>query len=274
MAKFKKPGTIEPATPSAPAPKATAPAGGGGAAKPKAAAGGTPRNPPPPPPPPPKRDEDIFANTQITLEPDEAETADFTPQEYSQMAMGIDPRQTRAASKAPAPAPSAAPPKPATPAEALAAVRLVAQQAKQFSRGPAEMEKEMLQPYIERLQNRRANLRSGSTGYVKGLGKGDGRNVVVYPDYSKVQAPTRDELAVPVVGARAARQLADEYRQAVGEYERQRVSTEAAKADPYIDRRDLRSYAANTRGALQRVADLKASLREYGWADEDLKTLE
>lgn len=89
-----------------------------------------------------------------------------------------------------------------------------------------------------------------------------------------VQAPSREDLAIPVVGARTAKQLAEQYRQAVGEYDRQRLVTEAAKNDPYTDRRDLASYAADTRAKLQRVADLRASLRQYGWLDEDLKTLE
>jgi hypothetical protein len=96
----------------------------------------------------------------------------------------------------------------------------------------------------------------------------------VRPNYRNVAVPSSEELATPVLAARTASKLREQYRQALGEYERRRLATEAAKADPYIDRAVLLPYAADTREALQRVADLKASLREYGWTEEDLTTLE
>lgn len=324
MAKPKRPGVpstapAAPATAKVPAPAPVKPAGGaaaGGAAPRKAApSGGAPRNVPPP-----REEEDMFAGSSITLEPDEAEITDLTPQEYSRMAMGIDPRQTRAA------AAGGARPKPAAYSSsravdpAVAQALIVARQARQLGRSlgsaqakmsPEELETAELKPYIERLQKVGELRAKGEIGekpwYARrklGLIPSDqvvrlGPLSIPIPDEEtardryfsgdtsavaraggeslyprKITSPSVDELSTPIKGARAAKQLADQYRQALGEYETARVSVQEARDNPYVSRQYLPTFTAQAQDKLQRVIDLKASMREYGWSEEDLKSLE
>ena len=260
-----------PATATVPAPAPAKPAGGaaaGGAAPRKAApSGGAPRNVPPPPPPPP-------------------------PAEETAPAKGVDPAVV----------------------QALIVARQARQLGQTLGSDQAKMEEletAQLKPYIERFQKVGELRAKGEIGekpwYARrklGLIPSDqvvrlGPLSIPIPDeepvreryYSgnttvarraglepvrpqKITSPSADELATPIKGARAAKQLADQYRQALGEYETERVSAQAASQDPYFSRHYLPALTSRAQDALQRVVDLKASMREYGWTEEDLKTLE
>jgi len=108
---------------------------------------------------------------------------------------------------------------------------------------------------------------------VQGVGKGGAKGPTkMYAQ--NVISPTREELETPVVGARAAKNIADRYTEAARDYDRALAAVERQKQDPYASRADFGPLAADARAKLQRVADLRASLAEYGWRPEELSELE
>lgn len=98
---------------------------------------------------------------------------------------------------------------------------------------------------------------------------------VVAPRVQNVQRPSTAELNNPYLGAQTAMKLADEYRNTVAGYEagadeiRRKVTPRSA-ADT-VDTSNMPALAKLQRERLQRVAELRASLREYGWKDEDIR---
>jgi hypothetical protein len=108
---------------------------------------------------------------------------------------------------------------------------------------------------------------------VRGVGKG-GPSGPTKTYAVNVISPTKDELDIPIVGARAAKNIGDRYREAAREYDRALSAVEQKRQDPYTGRADIQALAQDARSKLQRVADLRASLREYGWGFDEVSELE
>ncbi len=108
---------------------------------------------------------------------------------------------------------------------------------------------------------------------MRGVGKG-GVSGPTKTYAVNVVSPTKEELDTPVVGARAAKNIGDRYREAAREYDRALSAVEQKRQDPYTSRSDIQALARDARSKLQRVADLRASLREYGWGFDEVSELE
>jgi hypothetical protein len=101
---------------------------------------------------------------------------------------------------------------------------------------------------------------------------------LVYPegtgDYGFMQrrvaprTPSEEELNRPVVGARRAYWIGEEYRTALKKYNDRRAAVETAKDKETIPSEDLAEMADAANRALRRVLRLRAELREFGWTDD------
>lgn len=108
---------------------------------------------------------------------------------------------------------------------------------------------------------------------MRGVGKG-GESGPTKTYAVNVASPTKEELETPILGARSAKNLGDRYRTAAREYDRALAAVEAKRQDPYTSKTDIQALARNARDKLQQVADLRASLREYGWNFDEVSELE
>lgn len=154
----------------------------------------------------------------------------------------------------------------------------------------AEREERTLNPFVEKLQQvaalrrqklvgPRSEYTPGGSGELLGDGVGyasikpisaslrPGAPTVGAPRY-RPDSPTASELDVPMRGAATARALAQDYMRArQGQQDAVREYAQKA-ADPRFPRSRLTEYERGAQAALQRVAQLRAGLREFGWTDD------
>jgi len=262
--KLEKPGTIKPATPSAPAPKATAPAGGGGAAKPKAA-GGTPRNPPPPPPKP--EEPELVPAAQIALEPEEPELPPAPPVgPYGDEAQVAADRERRAKAmrvlaerRLPAPVKMLVSANTAVPSIAS---RLLVQGAKKTGLVDENT--------IEQFKKRAASVLPDflTPKGVETVNPTGQRELVVRP---KVRTPDLGRSLAEY--QTTARQGEDALRQAQAQFDSDDADLREALANPAMPDTNIPMYERDMRRSLQRVADLRQSLRGMGYTEEEIKAI-
>lgn len=204
------------------------------------------------------------------------------------------PAAPKAAAPAPRQAAPAARPRPAAPPAGRQAAKSAAKISTWIGGTPeerkaisAEREERTLNPFIEKLQQvaalRKQKMAGPQAEYTPGgelLGREvyaslkpisaslrPGAPTVGVPRY-RPDSPTASELDVPVKGAATARALAQDYTRA--RQSQQAVMREYAQkaADPRFPRSQLSEYERGAQAALQRVAQLRAGLREFGWADD------
>jgi len=302
--KLEKPGTIKPATPSAPAPKATAPAGGGGAAKPKAAAGGTPRNPPPPPPPPAPEQEPAVPGAEAIVERsifdsgaarDTGVATELTPQQQADLTRGVAPGtaaevpdmgkyrdlREKAIRRAAERRSWYDPLKRGATLASLGASNLAvpvlaADVGTAAGRFIGETINEAVTP------EGRARLRYGVESRlpdweILGKSKGavvrnpsgrTGQELVVYPNPSVVEIG-----GSPAEFAANARAKEAELRTAQRGYDTLAEGYVSAASQATTPDASLGSYEKYMRDSLQRVADLRETLRRSGYSEEDIDAI-
>lgn len=83
------------------------------------------------------------------------------------------------------------------------------------------------------------------------------------------QTPSETALNRPVVGAREALDIGRAYTRALGQEKWARSLIDERLSDPDSTPDEIRGAAAARQVALKEVARLRASLREYGWMDDE-----
>lgn len=304
MAKLKKPGTIEPAKPAAPATATvpakveTAPKAAGGGAAPREPAPAKVETAPPPPPPAP-----------------EPEAPALTPQQYSDIAVGIAPKSA----SAPSPAPSYG------DEAQIAADR---ERRAKAMRAMAEKRGRSLPSLPEILAASNVITGTPGPGFVlttspaaraapsvgrraaeylvkeaQKAGMVDENTIEQYrkkladalPDWDIVGKPegvlavnptgqrelvVRPEVGAPNLGESlaeyqtTARQQEDALRLAQAAYDASDADLRAAAANPMTPDRDFRVFERDMRAKLQRVADLRQSMRGMGYTEEEIKAIQ
>lgn len=97
--------------------------------------------------------------------------------------------------------------------------------------------------------------------------KGRGEPLPAVRPSTVPQAPSAEELDVPMKAAIKAEEIDSAYKRAKAEYDAAEIDIVRKQADPNFPRSQFPALAQAQRARLQRVAELAAARREYGLTD-------